>query len=349
MERNGSSARQLTKEAADLLVDIRQNPGGGASERLDAWILRSDEHLDAFLRATCALQQYAEAAEKIERRADLRSVANDNDPADNNTPSVWTWKRAALGLGVVVACVLVGVQVFLARKSEAEVVRYDQPGTYNLDVNSTLQLKEGYVESRDHGHEVQLLSGEAVFAGMHDATHPLRVIAGSLVLDATGTEFDVMRRGEFSQVVVVSGHVEAAVRCEAGHRRSISKDVTSPGRVKLTRDQTVTVTQRDCPSSLEVVYQERQQTMEVVDWTKQSVWFADTSVEEAVARFNEHNGLKMIVADPELAKRHIGGNFRLTDPDSFVEALQHAYDVKVTRGKAKDGSPIIYLRSRPGT
>jgi ferric-dicitrate binding protein FerR (iron transport regulator) len=52
------------------------------------------------------------------------------------------------------------------------------------------------------------------------------------------------------------------------------------------------------------------------------VEFADVPLGDVVARFNTRSQLQLVVDDPELASRRIGGTFALDQAEAFVRLLE---------------------------
>lgn len=59
--------------------------------------------------------------------------------------------------------------------------------------------------------------------------------------------------------------------------------------------------------------------------------FADTPLREVVEQFNRRNRLKLMIADPVLAERRIGGNFAADNPEGFVQLLEEGKVFTVER------------------
>jgi transmembrane sensor len=49
------------------------------------------------------------------------------------------------------------------------------------------------------------------------------------------------------------------------------------------------------------------------------------------ARFNRHNSLQLVVADPALGSRRIGGMFALDDAEAFVRLLERDGIIRAER------------------
>jgi transmembrane sensor len=61
---------------------------------------------------------------------------------------------------------------------------------------------------------------------------------------------------------------------------------------------------------------------EALRWQSILVEFADVPLGDVVARFNTRSQLQLVVDDPELASRRIGGTFALDQAEAFVRLLE---------------------------
>ena len=66
-------------------------------------------------------------------------------------------------------------------------------------------------------------------------------------------------------------------------------------------------------------------------WQRRVTDFSDTPLAEVAARFNRYNILQLVVADPVLGARRIGGMFALDDVEAFVRLLERDGIVRVER------------------
>jgi transmembrane sensor len=58
---------------------------------------------------------------------------------------------------------------------------------------------------------------------------------------------------------------------------------------------------------------------------------------DAVAEFNRYNTRKILIEDPEIAALRVGGNFRSTNIDAFLELMQSGFPIAVH----DDGDRIV--------
>jgi transmembrane sensor len=61
-------------------------------------------------------------------------------------------------------------------------------------------------------------------------------------------------------------------------------------------------------------------------WTR--LIFERQTLAEVVAEFNRYNRRQMVIADPAIANRRVGGGFDANDIDSFILALEHSFDIR---------------------
>ncbi len=65
-----------------------------------------------------------------------------------------------------------------------------------------------------------------------------------------------------------------------------------------------------------------------LSWTQGLLSFQGETLSEVTDEFNRYNRKHLIVIDPSISNRRIGGAFQATDPDGFVSALQKDFGVR---------------------
>jgi len=68
---------------------------------------------------------------------------------------------------------------------------------------------------------------------------------------------------------------------------------------------------------------------EALQWQSTLAEFADMPLGDAVARFNTRSRVQLIVDDPELASRRIGGTFALDQAEAFVRLLENRSESEI--------------------
>ena len=348
MEASHIDRARLIDEAVEHIAALHEDRSGVAHARFASWVRASKWHVEAFLIATAQLRELARLDAVAEAVAVRELPAN-----DDSAYSTTSLRRAAIGvLGALAASVLVFIVVWYGSDHRAptlgapNVRQFVTAGTIDLGYGSRMQLREhSRALVRDiadgNGKEVTLLEGEALFIGHHEEAHPLRVLAGRLVLAVVGTEFDVVQRGTASRVTVISGAVQVSSTCHSQQARP------QPTAVTLADHQMATIDRQDCTSTIEVKTLSRDESIDKAEWTGLWRTFRGIPIGAAVKLFNDNNpnSAHMVVQDARLANRRIGGRFRLTDPEAFVNVLTQIFGARADRGTTSDGSTVIYLRS----
>jgi len=237
---------QILEEATDWFVEFSEGTvDATARERFDAWLRRSPEHVQAYLKVTAlwedasllAKGRTGGAHELIARvlahdnvvplvlpraapESPLAPVVQDNPntrPAEDvlttsssmsaSSLSRRRWPAIAVAASLLVAVVTGGWL-------------YSQRGTYSTGTGEqrSVRLEDGSlmelnsrsrvrVRYREHERTVQMLEGQAFFQVAKDAARPFIVRSDSTNVRAVGTQFDVYRRENGTTVTVVEGRV----------------------------------------------------------------------------------------------------------------------------------------------
>jgi transmembrane sensor len=83
-----------------------------------------------------------------------------------------------------------------------------------------------------------------------------------------------------------------------------------------------------------------------LSWTAGLLSFQGETLTEVTDEFNRYNRKHLVVTDPAIADRKIGGAFQATDPDSFVLALEKWFGVHADEQEpTSSGNTVIRLGS----
>ena len=144
-----------------------------------------------------------------------------------------------------------------------------------------------------------------------DPTRPFVVSVERARVVAVGTQFYV-ERDDNSLIVLVT---EGKVRLERPAESSLEVAAGSEARLDATKLRI------SHPTDLEVE--------ETLGWRNGHLLFRDTSLVEAVAKFNRYTHKRMLIEDPSIAGIRIGGHFRLDDVQGFLWLLKSGFPINV--------------------
>jgi transmembrane sensor len=306
---SASAAGEIEAAAAAWLRQRQWDWNDERQKQLDVWLDASVAHSVAFWRLEAAWDRGA-------RLEVLRSKPQTDTRQTLQRPLL----RMAAGL-VAVAVIAVGAAMFWPRTQEAvyataigerKLVTLGDGTRIELNTNSVLRLS-----AATDRRKVVLERGEAFFQVEHDAAHPFVVIAGNHRITDLGTKFTVRQSADSLQVTLVEGSAEIGPADATDKDRSI---VLKPGDVALATAASLAVT--------------RKSTSELSNelaWRRGMLIFDRTTLAEAAAEFNRYNKTKLVIADPAIAQRSIGGKFSSADVHGFVEIMQQLLGLRVER------------------
>ncbi len=187
--------------------------------------------------------------------------------------------------------------------------------------------------------EFRLLRGELVIKAAHDDRRPFTLEAGNTVLQTAGAAFDIrMRSADDVDVLVSTGSVAA----KAAERFLRNPFVQSrPAQGDLSAGYLATIGAGD----IKVTWLDLDERNRKTAWLTNVINFRGETLTQAAAEFNRYNGRKIVIVDPRIANRRVGGVFRDTDPESFVAALRLTMGVQAVTigGEAGPGFGTIKL------
>lgn len=182
---------------------------------------------------------------------------------------------------------------------------------------------------------VVLSAGEAHFEVAHDASRPFIVVAGGVSVRAVGTAFNVKLAAGSIDVLVVQGKVEVARQRETAIVSSERPLIAAGEQTRVLRDQPTAV--------FKVEKVTTESIREQLAWQDSMIPFVDIPLRDIVTQFNRRNLTQIVVGDPELGDRKVGGMIALDQIEAFVRMLEYGGDIAVER-RAKD--EIVLRRAR---
>ena len=343
-------------------------------QRASQWIIRSEggnftqemqAELERWLqepRNRVTFLRIKEAWRRAGRMRGARPLDGNVDPdllknsdltfgsGNTNSGSGWPF-RVAAGAALTLITYLVFLAAWIAL-GRSDWIKYTTSiGGYEhitladgsgIQLNTDSEIRARLTSQR---REIELIRGEALLEVVHDESRPFRIKAanvrvradpaaeataavvvrlrtphgvdvsvthGSVVLEPNDRIIDVVFRQDLPDQSMLAEGDAAAVRPEGVH-------LTKVGLEELNRK---------------------------LSWTAGLLSFQGETLTEVTDEFNRYNRKHLVVTDPLIADRKIGGAFQATDPDSFVLALQKWFGVRADEQMpTPSGSAVIRLGS----
>jgi transmembrane sensor len=342
---------EMEAQAAAWLV--RREAADFSSEEqaaLDGWLLASPRHRSAFLRLEAAWRR----ADQLKRLRPLDGSVDENllsgptilnipqypvrtaspevpaatPPAGKARASKWRYTFAAAATIAVLAAGVAlwaaigrsGWQSYATDFGGLERIVLSDGSVVNLNTNSEIRVRIS--ETR---RDIVLERGEALFTVAHDTTRPFDVQASDTTVRAVGTVFSVrLGSGRDVEVIVKEGRVQI----DPPELQDVSRAAdlsNAPPPSLLSAGETVRIKERTIERVVKVADEDVSRKL---SWTEGRLIFERQTLAEVVAEFNRYNRRQMVIADPAIAGRRVGGGFEATDIDSFIAALEHSFGIR---------------------
>jgi transmembrane sensor len=187
---------------------------------------------------------------------------------------------------------------------------------------------------------VQVLRGEAHFAVVKDAVRPFVVHAGNVTVRAVGTAFNVRIDSTAVEVLVTEGRVRVD---DAARGESLLAPATATASPPLAAPATLSAGQRvvvsaEEPTPASPITATPADIERLLAWRSPQLVFERTSLEDAVAAFNSFNRCQLVLGDPALRTRRLGGTFRADNLEAFVRLLEKGFNIVAD---TSDGRAIV--------
>lgn len=179
-----------------------------------------------------------------------------------------------------------------------------------VELNTNTEIRVSF--DKKHRH-VELITGEATFDDAHDPRRPFIVEAGADAVRALGTQFDVRREAQGLHVLVTSGKVAVDRNDFAG------RGVPLLSGPKIACIVVAGQAAQVSNGEVNVRTESRQEAERDLAWHDGMLMFDSAPLEEVAAEFNRYNRRQLVIADPGIARLGIGGYFKSTNLDTFVQ------------------------------
>jgi transmembrane sensor len=328
----GASAED---EALRWLVDL-DDLSEVEQARFHAWLDASPENRAAF-----------EKVERDWRHLDVvRQLAT--DAPDPEVINKWLRRRrlrrrylplaAAAGVAAVaIAALVLSFQDYDARFrtaiGEHEEILLPDDSVMTLNTNSDATVHYGARERR-----VRLLRGEAHFVIAPASERPFSVVAGSGIVRAVGTAFNVYLKGDVVEVTVTEGVVEVMPNVQTAATGEAEPD--APRAPSGDAGPVAGVAAERLGKGQKLEYRKTIESVSHVDpdeiarklaWQAGMLDFRGDTLADVIAEASRYTETEIAIVDPEIESLHVTGYFRAGDIDTLLELIEANERVAVRR------------------
>jgi transmembrane sensor len=321
-----------------------------ADERgqLEAWLREDVRHRSAFedLSRTWTL------LDRLSERAPHEEMAEFVRPHGFSPSSLrpaarrrkWYWETAAAAMLLVA----LGATLWMTRRPGMQVLStaVGQERHLALADGSELTLNTDTVVAvkfTARRRDIYLRRGEAHFDVVHNAARPFFVHAGDTVIRDVGTQFEVRLRSDRDvDVLVDEGQVEVQGLTAAATPGSAESAAAAGRSADWVRALSAGERLVIAGPSLSVLSVSPRQVADQLAWQQGALVFEGEPLSQAIAEVGRYTRARIVLAGPEVAALHISGRFKTNDVAGFLQALQAALPVRVSRPEPG----LVYIAPR---
>jgi transmembrane sensor len=203
--------------------------------------------------------------------------------------------------------------VYLTQKGERSSVALPDGSAVVLDTDSAVEVAYTNIE-----RGVRLLHGQALFEVAKHKPLPFRVHAGSRIITAVGTRFDVRLFGSPDTPTVRVALLQGAVNVTNANPASLETASMVAGEVLEAR-----------PSAPMRVEPENTETL--TSWESGVLVFNDRPLSEAVEEMNRYTTNPIVLADESSRDLRVSGVFNTGDPEHFAQTIAETFALRLHR------------------
>ena len=203
--------------------------------------------------------------------------------------------------------------VYRTQKGQRSSVALPDGSAVVLDTDSAVEVAYTTFE-----RGARLINGQALFEVAKHNPLPFRVRAGSRIITAVGTRFDVRLFGSSDTPTVRVALLEGAVNVTNANRASLETASMVAGEVLQAPPS---APMRVQPGDAETL----------ASWESGVLVFNDRPLSEAVEEMNRYTTNPIVLADESSRDLRVSGVFNTRDPEHFAETIAETFALHLRR------------------
>ena len=297
------------------------------------WRLADPAHAAAYTEVEHIFQLAGHAGADPRLRVAAR-MARERMERKRRRRGAWRWVASLSGAAVVVLALAIGwhtwnpaqpEQHFATAVGERRTLTLDDGSVALLDTDSALTVR--YSRLR---RDVTLERGRAQFSVAHQPQRPFLVHTDLGTVRAIGTHFQVRKRADSVEVMLMEGVVEVSAATGDGKTRVTT---LAPGE-QLDLDADGRSNKHAFDAAI------------ARSWTEGQLVFRNRPLAQVVEEMNRYNTVKIRLGQPALNELKISGQFYGNDPASLIQALELGWSLHAERPSADE---IVLYGKRPAS
>jgi transmembrane sensor len=315
-------------EASSWITRLDRGLSNQELGELKAWLQVSHTHLETFM-------QLAELWDKMESLSQLSELFP-HKPQDvpHKKAHILAWAASFIFASLFSMGVWLNTDIFLGQGT-AQIVQFTnqyetkvgEQSTFFLQDKTKIKLNTNSlvkVTYTDRQRVFELLRGEMHVAVAHNKKKPLSVYAGSNIIQAVGTSFNVELGSEDVELIVTDGKVLVSdinsqtispLKLKNVHLSAKSFSVSKGQKAQLKASQT------------SIIGSDERKLASDLAWQQGNLIFRGESLFDAMREVSRYTNYQFYFGDEDTKKLQIAGLFKTSDISSLLAALESNFDV----------------------
>lgn len=334
MRANRRETQTISEQASQWLCALAE---GGEAERAEflTWLKQSPRHIEEFLFVSATWQQLRETgasrpmdidavlaeleagkgtATVIPLKEDLgpnapaaRLASGEPSKSSERSHTLWRWAAAVAIMAIAAAYswwVTGNANLYVTGVGEQRIVQLADGSVLYLNTDSRTRVRFS-----DRARDLDLIKGEALFVVAHDTARPFRVKAGTALIQAVGTQFNVHRMQGDTHVAVLEGRVKLA-------------DTREPEAAIETANLLSAGEEAVIANGGGIVRQTIADRNQTTAWRERRLVFRAARLEDVVNEINRYNTRRFQIEGDAARNTRLTATFDADSPDSLATFLK---------------------------
>lgn len=204
-------------------------------------------------------------------------------------------------------------KTYATKGGETKSITLPDGSQVTLNGNSTLTLPRDW--ENDESREVWL-DGEGYFSVTHTARHKRFIVhTDDIHVEVLGTEFNVKKRPEKTEVVLTTGKIQLTT----SENPDGTPVVMTPGEMVEFSKKSHRIAKKEV------------NTTKYTSWKEGQLVFEDASIQDVVRLLEQNYGYEVEVDKNVSTEKHFNGIFPSDSVDVLLTALSKVYDLDIKR------------------
>lgn len=295
---------------------------------LKAWLKVSDSHADIFM-------QLAELWDKMESLSQLSELfPHKSQSVSIKKAPVVAWAASFILASIISLGLWLNADVLLGH-GEIQIVQFNDEYETQIGEQSTFFLQDKTkvilntnslvrVTYTDKQRLFELLRGEIHVVVAHDKQKPLSVYAGSNIIQAVGTAFNVELISENVELIVTDGMVLVSdINSKTVDPLKLKNVHLSPESFAVIKGQKAQLK----ASNTSIIGTDDTKFKSDLAWQHGNIIFRGETLVEAMQEVSRYTKYQFDFSDEDTKSQQIAGLFKTSDIDGLLAALETNFDV----------------------